>query len=221
MRARLHGAHRAGPRGARLRRCPCVHHRVGRQAARRSARREVRSRSELGHAGRRDAAPRCGFRHRARRPRREDHHLQREQADRRQVRHRLDERQVRLGHRRHHRQVHDQGRYAVQRNAQPALRRPTTSPRCGQVRRLRRNRHRQPREDGHPCGRDHVFPGRRDRHAEPLGTHARQHPPAQGLAPRWARTRSFHSFRSAGASAFRRPGTSAATTTRKTSRSRS
>ena len=67
---------------------------------------------KLGHVGRRDAAPRCGVRRRAGRSGREDHRLQGEQANRRQVGHRIDERQVRVGYGRHHRQVHDQGRDA-------------------------------------------------------------------------------------------------------------
>ena len=73
---------------------------------------EVRAGGQRGHARRRDAAPRRRLGRRARRAGREDHHLQEERGDRRQDRHHLDERQVRVGHRRHHRQVLHQGRPA-------------------------------------------------------------------------------------------------------------
>ena len=90
---------------------PHLHHRLGRRplgphSGRSSSRRSTRSR------WRSRPAPRRRLGHRARRPGREDHHLQGGRGDRRQDRHRLDERQVRVGHRRHHRQVHDQGRHA-------------------------------------------------------------------------------------------------------------
>ena len=58
---------------------------------------------------------------------------------------------------------------------QAALRRLEAAPRRRQVRRVRRDRHRQPREDRHPVDRDPVLARRRDRAAEPVGAHARQH----------------------------------------------
>ena len=56
--------------------------------------------------------PDVGSVDRARRPGRQDHHLQGDR-DRRQAGRRVDERQVRVGHRRDHRQVPDQGRHAA------------------------------------------------------------------------------------------------------------
>ena len=55
------------------------------------------------------------------------------------------------------------------------------APRRRQVRRLRRDRHRQPGEVRHPVERDHVLAGRRDRDAEPLGADARQHAASRGV----------------------------------------
>ena len=59
--------------------------------------------------------------------------------------------------------------------AELQLRRLEAAPRRRQVRRVRRDRHRQPGEERHPVERDHELARRRDRHAEPLGAHARQH----------------------------------------------
>ena len=128
--------------------------------------------------------PDVGSRHRARRSGREDHHVQGGREDRRQDRHRLDERQVRVGHRRHHRQVLPQGRHAAGARHEAALRRPQAPPRRRQVRRVRRDRHRQPGQERHPVERGPLLARRRDRPAEPLGAHARQHAQAQGAAAR-------------------------------------
>jgi hypothetical protein len=73
-------------------------------------RRQVRAGGQRRHARRGEAAPRRGLGDRARRPGREDHHLQQGREDGREDRRAVDERQVRVGHGRHHRQVHDQGR---------------------------------------------------------------------------------------------------------------
>ena len=76
----------------------------------------------------------------------------------------VDERQVRVGHRRHHRQVHAQGRHAAAEVVrQLALRRLEAAPRRRQVRRVRRDRHRQPGQERHPVERGPVLAGRRDR----------------------------------------------------------
>ncbi len=102
-----------------------------------------------------------------------------------------------------------------------ALRRLQAPPRRRQVRRVRRDRHRQPGQERHPLDGDHVLARRRDRDAEPLGADARQHAAATRCCCSAGRTPTCRSCRSAGASASPRPGTSAATTTRRTSRSRS
>ena len=69
------------------------------------------------------------------------------------------------------------------------IRRPALGPvaaasRRRQVRRLRRDRHRQPGQVRHPVERDHVLAGRRDRGAEPVGADAREHAEAEGPAAR-------------------------------------
>ena len=45
-----------------------------------------------------------------------------------------------------------------------------------------RNRYRQLGQVGHPLPRDHVLPGGRYRHAEPLGAHSRQYAQGEGTA---------------------------------------
>ncbi len=96
----------------------------------------------------------------------------------------VDERQVRQRHRRDHRQVHDQGGHASRRGCGHHLRPHQAAPCCGQVRRLRRDRHRQPGEEWHPRRRDHELAGRRHRAPEPLGAHPRQHAAPQRAAAR-------------------------------------
>ena len=59
-----------------------------------------------------------------------------------------------------------------------SLRPDQAAPRRRQVRRLRRDRHRQPGEVGHPQPRDHELAGRRHRAPEPQRAHPRQHPEA-------------------------------------------
>ena len=97
-----------------------------------------------------------------------------------------------------------------------ALRRLEAAPRRRQVRRVRRDGHRQPGEERHPVDRDPLLARRRDRHAEPLRAHARQHAEGARCCCSAGRTRTCRSSRSAGACASRRSGTSAATTTRRT-----
>jgi hypothetical protein len=65
--------------------------------------------------------------------------------------HDVDERQVRVRHRRDHRQVHDQGRFARRGHCrQNSFRRfEQAAPRRGEVRRVRRDGHRQSREEWH------------------------------------------------------------------------
>ena len=57
-------------------------------------------------------------------------------------------------------------------------------PRRREVRRVRRDRHREPREVRHPARRDHELARRRDRLAEPRRADARQHAQEQGPAAR-------------------------------------
>ena len=64
------------------------------------------------------------------------------------------------------------------------LRRLEAPPRRGQVRRVRRDRHRQPGQERHPVERGPLLARRRDRPAEPLRAHARQHAEAQGAPAR-------------------------------------
>ena len=71
-------------------------------------------------------------------------------------------------------------------------------------------------KSGIPSQRDPVLARRRDRHAEPVGADARQHAASTRCCCSAGRTPTCRSCRSAGASASPRPGTSAATTTRRT-----
>ncbi len=86
---------------------------LGLRAALRADGRQVRPGGERGHARGRAPAPRRRLGHRARRARRQDHHVQEGREDRREDRRRLDERQVRVRHGRHHRQVLPQGERAA------------------------------------------------------------------------------------------------------------
>ena len=91
-------------------------------------------------------------------------------------------------HGRHHRQVLPQGERAAGDGDEPPLRRLEAAPRRGQVRRLRRDRHRQPHQERHPVERGPLLARRRDRPAEPLGPHARRH----AQAPRAPARRAQH-----------------------------
>ena len=162
---------------------PHLRHRLRRWSAVRPAGREVRAGSERRHDGGRRAAPRRGERRRTWRAGREDHHV-RDGRVRREARHRLDERQVRVRHRRDDRQVSDQGRHLARRDSGSALGSVAAASRRRQVRRLRRDRHRQPGEGRHPVERDHVLARRCDRVAEPVGPDAREHAEAEGPAAR-------------------------------------
>ena len=138
-------------------------------------------------------------------------------ADRRQARDRVDERQVRVGHRRDDRQVHDQGRHGSRPTRAAAVGPVEAPPRRRQVRRLRGNGHRQPGEVGHPVERDPLLARRRDRLAEPVGAHARQHAQAAACCCSAAPTPTCPSSRRAGASGSRSPGRRAASSGRRTS----
>jgi len=221
MRSRLHDAHRAVAGGAGLRTRASFHDGVGCQAARGTTWREVRAGGQFRHVGRGDATSGCWIRGRVGRAGRQDHHLQGEPADRRKVPHRVHERQMRLGHRRNDRQVHDQGRHAVIRNAATPLRRRAPAPRCRQVWRVRRDGHRKPGQDRDPVRRDHVLLGRRHRHAESLGAYQGQHASTQSVV---ARRPQYVSSVSTGVLAQTNPrnvGTNAATTIPRTFLSKS
>ena len=98
----------------------------------------------------------------------------------------------------------DQGRACRRRTScDAALRRLEAPPRRRQVRRVRRDRHRQPGEDRHPVDRDPLLARRRDRPAEPVGAHARQHAASTRCCCSAGPTRTCRSSRSAGASASR------------------
>ena len=106
VRARLPGADRA-PRSRTsrtTRSAPSSPARAARRSARTSASKFVQEVNAVTLAVE-TLHPDVGSVLRAGRPGREDHHLQEERGDRRQDRHHLDERQVRVGHRRHDRQV--------------------------------------------------------------------------------------------------------------------
>ena len=117
--------------------------------AARAARRALRPGGQRRHDGGRPSAPGRPLGHRARRPGRQDHPVSGERKDRRQARHRVDERQVRVGHWRDDRQVHDQGGHGSGRCVPPALGSVEAPPRRRQVRRLRGDRHRQPGQVRH------------------------------------------------------------------------
>ncbi len=125
---------------------------------------------------------------------------------------RVHERQVRVRHRRHDRQVLPQGQRAARARHVAPLRRQQAAPRRRQVRRLRRDRHRQPHQERHPVERGPLLAGRRDRPAEPQRPHARRRRSSTACCSSAGRTRTCRSCRSAGACASRRRGTSAATT---------
>ena len=148
-------------------------------------RRQVRPGGQRRHPRGRAPAPRR--RHRSsssagRTPRSSCSRQRRE--DRRQDRHRVDERQVRLRHGRHHRQVLPQGQRPARARDQPPLRRHEAAPRRRQVRRLRRDRHRQPDQERHPLERGPLLARRRHRPAEPQRAHARRHAQAPGAPAR-------------------------------------
>ena len=140
----------------------------------------------------------------------------------RQDRHHLDERQVRVGHRRHHRQVRHQGRPAErggrQDRASTTRKLHHVAAKCGvfaetDIVNLVKS--------GIPSHRDHELAGRRHRHAEPVGADARQHAAPQGAAARRPEHLPAVPAATAGASASPRPGASAATTIPRTCRSKS
>ena len=131
-------------------------------------RRQVRPGSERRHARGRAPPPRRRLGHRARRSGRQDHHVQGGREDRRQDRDRVDERQVRVRNRRHDRQVLPQGQRAAGARHDAALRRLEAPSRRREVRRVRRDGHRQPDQERHPVDRGPLLARRRDRHAEPL-----------------------------------------------------
>ena len=95
------------------------------------------------------------------------------------------------------------------------------APRGRQVRRLRRDRHRQPHQERHPGERSPLLAGRRHRPAEPLACSRAAARSATACCCSAGPTRTCPSCRSAGACASRRRGTSAATRTRRTCRSMS
>ena len=147
--------------------------------------RQVRPGSERGLAGRREALPRGGLGGRARRPGRQDHHLQGGPRDRQEEEDPVDERQVRRRHRRGDRQDQRQAADPARPALRHGLRRHQAAPGGRQVRRLRRDRHQRPAEDGRAAGRADGLAVRRHRRPEPVGADARQHAaPARAAARR-------------------------------------
>ena len=80
---------------------------------------------------------------------------------------------MRVGHRRDDRQVLPQGERAAGDGDQSPLRRLEAAPRRRQVRRLRRDGHRQPDQERHPRQRGPLLARGRDRPAEPQRAHPR------------------------------------------------
>ena len=101
-----------------------------------------------------------------------------------------------------------------------ALRRLEAAPRRRQVRRLRRDRHRQPHQERHPVERGPLLARRRHRPSEPLASSRAAARSSTASSCSADPTRTCRSSRSAGACGSRRRGTSAATRTRRTCRSR-
>ena len=96
----------------------------------------------------------------------------------------VDERQVRRWHRRRHRQDQREAAHPAGAAVRHGLHRHQAAPRCGQVRRVRRDRRQLPAEDGRAERPAHGVPLRRDHRPEPVRADTRQHPPARGAAAR-------------------------------------
>ena len=108
----------------------------------------------------------------------------------------------------------------AERGRADPLRRLEAAPRRGQVRRLRRDRHREPREERHPRDRGALLARRRHRPPEPLGADPRVDAEAQGAPARRAQHLPAVPAGVLAPAHPRRRGTSAATTGRRIARSR-